>query len=79
MARLVRRLPHGQRTPVIMVTAAQVEREARRAGVNSYRRKPREVGAMVKTVARLLARRQKRTRKGMSGTGRPTIPGHARR
>ena len=60
LAREVRALPHRQRTPIIMLTASEVEREARRAGVNSFLRKPQEVGAITETVAHLLARQQKR-------------------
>lgn len=59
LTRLVRRLPHRRRTPVIMLTASDVEREARRAGVDSFLRKPQDVGRIAETVAPLLARRQK--------------------
>jgi CheY-like chemotaxis protein len=60
LTRQARALPHRQRTPIIMLTASEVEREARRAGVNSFLRKPQDVGAIAETVARLLARQQKR-------------------
>jgi CheY-like chemotaxis protein len=60
LTRQARALPHRQRTPIIMLTASEVEREARRAGVNSFLRKPGDVGSLTGTVARLLARQQKR-------------------
>jgi hypothetical protein len=40
-----------------MFTACEVEREARRAGVDAYLRKPRGVYSLAGTAARLLARR----------------------
>ena len=57
LARLARRLPRAARTPIIMFTACEVEREARRAGVDAYLRKPRGVYSLAGTAARLLARR----------------------
>ncbi|HEX6183185.1 MAG TPA: response regulator [Pyrinomonadaceae bacterium] len=57
VARRARRLPRGTRTPIIMFTACEVEREARRAGVDEYLRKPRGVYSLTGTAARLLARR----------------------
>jgi CheY-like chemotaxis protein len=57
LARRARRLPRASRTPIIMFTACEVEREARRAGVDAYLRKPRGVYSLAGTAARLLARR----------------------
>ena len=57
VARSVRRLPRDGGTPIIMFTACEVEREARRAGVDAYLRKPCGVYSLVGTAARLLARR----------------------
>jgi CheY-like chemotaxis protein len=57
LARRARRLPRAARTPIIMFTACEVEREARRAGVDAYLRKPRGVYSLASTAARLLARR----------------------
>lgn len=54
-----RRLPHRQQTPIIMLSASNVEREARRAGANVFLRKPEDVTALAETIARLLARRPK--------------------
>ena len=59
LTRLARRLPHRLRTPIIMLTARDVEGEARRAGVSAFLRKPDDIAALVETVAGLLARRSK--------------------
>ncbi len=56
LARRARTLPHLSRTPIIMFTAFEVEREARAAGVDAYLRKPRGVYSLAATAARLLAR-----------------------
>lgn len=60
VARRARRLPRAAWTPIIMFTACEVEREARRAGVDEYLRKPRGVYSLAGTAARLLARRATR-------------------
>lgn len=59
VARRARQLPHGARTPIIMFTDSEVERDARRAGVDAYLRKPRGVYSLARTAARLLARGEK--------------------
>jgi CheY-like chemotaxis protein/tetratricopeptide (TPR) repeat protein len=69
LTRQARALPHRQRTPIIMLTASEVGREARRAGVNSFLRKPQDVGAIAETVARLLARQQTRPEERDEGDG----------
>ena len=56
LARRARRLLRATWTPIIMFTACEVEREARRAGVDAYLRKPRGVYSLAGTAARLLAR-----------------------
>ncbi len=56
LARRARELPRGARTPIIMFTDSEVEREARRAGVDAYLRKPRGVYSLARTAAVLLAR-----------------------
>lgn len=53
-------LHHRQQTPIIMFSASDVEREARRAGANAFLRKPEDMNAIAETVARLLARKPKR-------------------
>jgi CheY-like chemotaxis protein len=52
----VRGLPRRRRTPIIMLTASEVEMEARRAGVDAFLRKPRGVLSLTATITRLLAR-----------------------
>jgi two-component system phosphate regulon response regulator PhoB len=56
LARRVRALPEASRTPIIMLTASEVEPEARRAGVDAFLRKPRGVFSLAETAARLLER-----------------------
>jgi two-component system phosphate regulon response regulator PhoB len=56
LARRVRGLPQGAGTPIIMLTASEVERDARSAGVDAFLRKPRGVFSLAETAARLLAR-----------------------
>jgi two-component system phosphate regulon response regulator PhoB len=56
LARRARSLPRGARTPIIMFTDSEVERDARRAGVDAYLRKPRGVYKLARTAAVLLAR-----------------------
>lgn len=57
LARRARRLPRAVRTPIIMFTDSEVERDARRAGVDAYLRKPRGVYSLARTAAGLLARK----------------------
>ncbi len=57
LARRARAIPRARRTPIIMLTGREVEREARRAGVDAYLRKPLGVYALARTAAGLLASR----------------------
>ncbi len=59
LIRRARALAHRQRTPIIMLSASDVERDARRAGASAFLRKPQEIPALAETIARLLARRQR--------------------
>src|SRR5215213_173820 len=52
-----RQLAHRQQVPIIMLSAADEWREARRAGATAFLRKPEDVHALTETIARLLARR----------------------
>jgi CheY-like chemotaxis protein len=54
-----RRIAHRQQTPIIMLSASNVEKEARRAGANAFLRKPEDVMAITETIAKLLARQPK--------------------
>ena len=56
LARRARALPRAVRTPIIMFTDSEVERDARRAGVDAYLRKPRGVYSLARIAAGLLAR-----------------------
>ncbi|HEX8845747.1 MAG TPA: response regulator [Pyrinomonadaceae bacterium] len=59
-----RQIPHRQQTPIIVFSASDVEREARRGGANAFLRKPENMPLIAETVARLLARKPKYTSKG---------------
>jgi two-component system chemotaxis response regulator CheY len=54
LVRYARTLPHRRGTPIIMFSASECSREARRAGANEFLRKPQDTGKIVETVARLL-------------------------
>lgn len=54
LARLARKLPHRRRTPIIMLSAADCETDAWRAGVDAFLRKPGDVLLVADTVARLV-------------------------
>jgi CheY-like chemotaxis protein len=54
-----RELEHRQQVPIIVLSAADVGRDARRAGATAFLRKPHDVPALAETVARLLARKPK--------------------
>lgn len=56
LARRARSLPSAVRTPIIMFTDSEVESDARRAGVDAYLRKPRDVYSLTRTAAGLLGR-----------------------
>lgn len=52
-----RELPHRQNVPVVVLSASDAGREARRAGASAFLRKPEDMPALAETIARLLARR----------------------
>jgi CheY-like chemotaxis protein len=54
-----RELAHRQQVPVILLSAGDFEREARRAGASAFLRKPEDMHALAETIARLLARKPK--------------------
>ena len=54
LTRRARELRGHSRTPVIMLTASEVEREARVAGVDVFLRKPEGVVQLAEAAARLL-------------------------
>ncbi|PYS92885.1 MAG: hypothetical protein DMF64_07080 [Acidobacteria bacterium] len=55
LARQGRQLPHRKDTPIIMLSASDVESAAREAGVDAFLRKPEDTGEVAATVQRLLA------------------------
>jgi CheY-like chemotaxis protein/tetratricopeptide (TPR) repeat protein len=56
LARRARQLPHRRRTPIIMLSASDIERDALRAGVTAFLRKPQDIGRLSATVMRLLTK-----------------------
>jgi two-component system chemotaxis response regulator CheY len=54
LIRHARSLPHRRATPILMLSATEVEADARRAGADEYLRKPEGVKDLVATVRRLL-------------------------
>ncbi|HJR07723.1 MAG TPA: response regulator [Pyrinomonadaceae bacterium] len=56
LARRARQLPHRRRTPIIMLSASDMERDALRVGVNAFLRKPQDIGRLSGTVTRLLTK-----------------------
>ena len=56
---VARGLRHRQHIPIIMLSASDIERDARREGVNAFLRKPEEITLVTETIARLLARKPK--------------------
>jgi CheY-like chemotaxis protein len=56
LARRARQLPHRRRTPIIMLSASNVEQDALRAGVNAFLRKPQDIKRLTATVTRLLTK-----------------------
>jgi CheY-like chemotaxis protein len=49
-----RNITQHRRTPIIMLSATDCEREAWRAGVNAFLKKPEQIAELTSTVARLL-------------------------
>src|SRR5438552_473914 len=54
LIRRARRITRRRRTPIIMLSASDCEREAWRAGVNAFLKKPEQIDELSTTVARLL-------------------------
>lgn len=54
LVRATRSLAHWRWTPIIMLTASRVEREARTAEVNLFLVKPEGIGRLVEAVKALL-------------------------
>ena len=56
LARRARQLPHRRRTPIIMLSASDVEQDALRVGVNAFLRKPQDIRRLSATVMRFLTK-----------------------
>lgn len=56
LVRRARQFPHRRRTPIIMLSANDVERDALRVGINAFLRKPQDIGRLTATVTRLLTK-----------------------
>ncbi len=54
-----RLIERRRQTPIIMLSASDVAREARREGVSAFLRKPEDILLVTETIARLLARKPK--------------------
>ena len=54
LARRARELPRRKETPIIMLSASEGVRDALLAGVNTFLRKPQDIGKIVETINRLL-------------------------
>lgn len=56
LVRYARRLPHRQRTPIIVLSASEAAADGREAGADVFLRKPQDVGLLVETVKALVRR-----------------------
>jgi len=56
LTRRARALAHRRTTPVVIISASEVGRAARRAGADAFLKKPEDISRIVATLARLLAR-----------------------
>jgi CheY-like chemotaxis protein len=56
LARHARELSYRRRTPIIMLSASEIERDALEAGVDAFLRKPQDIAHLAATVKRLLTK-----------------------
>ncbi|HVF57422.1 MAG TPA: response regulator [Pyrinomonadaceae bacterium] len=54
LARRARILAHRRLTPLIIISASEVRAEARRAGADTFLKKPDDIGLLVETIRALL-------------------------
>jgi two-component system chemotaxis response regulator CheY len=54
LIRRARELPHRRHTPIAMLSASRIEREARRAGADEFLKKPDDITKITEHVRRLL-------------------------
>ena len=55
LLRHARMLPYRQHTPVVIISATDCARAARRAGADAFLKKPDDISQLVPTIVRLLA------------------------
>lgn len=60
LVRLARQSAHRKRTPIIMLSATDCEREAWQAGVTAFLRKPNDLLKLAETIVRVLTKSPKR-------------------
>ena len=60
LVRRARQMTHRKRTPIIMLSATDCERDAWRAGVTAFLRKPEDVLKLAGTIGRVLVKDAKR-------------------
>jgi CheY-like chemotaxis protein len=56
LTRRARQISHRRRTPIIMLSASDCEREAWRAGVDAFLRKPEQMLELTATIKRILSK-----------------------
>jgi two-component system phosphate regulon response regulator PhoB len=56
LIRRARQISHRRRTPIIMLSASDCERDAWRAGVDAFLRKPEQMLELTATIKRLLSK-----------------------
>ena len=58
----IRKTAHRRELPIIMLSGIDCEKEAWRAGVDDFLRKPEDINKIASTINRLLADRKERNR-----------------
>ena len=58
----IRKIAHRRELPIIMLSGVDCEKEAWRAGVKDFLRKPEDVSKVASTIKRLLAERKEKQR-----------------
>ena len=56
LVRYARRVPHRQRTPIIVLSASEASADAKEAGADVFLRKPQDMGLLVRTIKGLIKR-----------------------
>jgi CheY-like chemotaxis protein len=56
LAQRARQLPHRRSTPIVMLSAGDIDEDASHAGVDAFLRKPQDIGRLSATVKNLLSK-----------------------